>query len=84
MMSFKVGRRFFPFGRTLRADATKLRPAEGGRFAEAYVIGEDEQDIRRAFRGLDHLGTVLDGFPGRATNLADECLFRPGQDFSRP
>ena len=60
------------------------RSAEGGRGTEAYVIGEDNEDIRRSLGCFDHLWEVLYGLLCRAANLAAEGLFGPGQDFLRP
>ena len=60
------------------------RSAERGRRPEAHVIGEDDEDVRRAFRRFDPLGEVLGGILGRAADLAAEGLFGSGQDFLRP
>ena len=51
------------------------RPAEGGRCAEAHVIGHSEQDIRsRPMGASTRLGKIWRGLLRRAANLAFERL----------
>ncbi len=57
------------------------RSAERAGCAKAHVVSEDEQDVRRAFRGGHLLGKVLDGVFGLAADEPAEGLFRSGQDF---
>ena len=49
--------------------------------AEAHVVGQDQQDVGRAFRGGDLLGKVLDGVLGLAADVPLEGLLRSRQDF---
>ena len=60
------------------------RPSERGRCAEAHVVGEDEQDVRRALRGGDLHGKVLRGFPRGAADLPLEGRFGPRENVLRP
>src|SRR5713101_1545833 len=60
------------------------RTAESGRSAPAYVIGHDEEDIRRTLRCFERFREIWRGVRCRAANLAFEGLFWFGQDFLRP
>src|SRR6476646_4117333 len=52
------------------------RPAEGTGGTETSVIGHDQQDIRRTFRGGDGLGEVGCGFARLASDDAAELWLR--------
>jgi hypothetical protein len=57
------------------------RPTEGAGRAEAGVVDENEQNIRRALGRMNFLGEVRRGVLRRAPDMALERLLRPRQDF---
>lgn len=59
------------------------RAAEGARRAEAHIIGQDQQHVRRAFGCLDLLGEVGRRVLNRPADLALERRLRDRQHVPR-